>query len=117
MAEDYRNKFKKHYGIEFGNEFHVHHIDLDHTNNDIKNLMILPKKLHNLYHFLLGTRDGGKLQRTINAKIHSYIVNGDRYELENEKKLIEVLMECNKWYDYMLYLNGEMPNIHDLEVY
>ena len=117
MKVDYRKKFKEYYRIEFSNDFHVHHIDLDRTNNDIENLMILPKKLHSSYHFLLGARDGNKLKRTINTKIHSSVINSDSYDLMQAKKLLEVLMECNKWYDYKLYLNGEIPNIHGLEIY
>lgn len=34
------------------NNFEIHHIDLDYTNNDIFNLVAIPKKLHQRYHYL-----------------------------------------------------------------
>lgn len=34
------------------NNFEIHHIDLDYTNNDILNLVAIPKKLHQKYHHL-----------------------------------------------------------------
>jgi hypothetical protein len=117
MAENYRKKFKKHYGIEFGNEFHVHHIDLDHTNNDIENLMILPKKLHSLYHLMFNSTTGNGFIKFYNASIHSNTICGDNYNLSMTKKYIDVLVECDKWYDFKLYLEGILPNIHGLEVY
>lgn len=44
--KDYREKFKRYYGLSFSKDYHIHHIDLDHSNNDIENLMIVPKELH-----------------------------------------------------------------------
>ena len=48
--KDYRKKFKRYYGLEFGKDYQIHHIDLNHNNNDINNLMIIPKELHEKYH-------------------------------------------------------------------
>lgn len=50
---DYRKLYKEYYGIEFGREMVVHHIDFDRSNNDINNLLLLPNKLHAKYHFAL----------------------------------------------------------------
>lgn len=47
---NYRKYYKEYYGIDFGSEYDIHHIDFDRNNNDIKNLILLPKKLHNKYH-------------------------------------------------------------------
>lgn len=46
----YRNKYKHHYGIEFGKDYVIHHIDGDRSNNDISNLLLLPLSLHSKYH-------------------------------------------------------------------
>jgi hypothetical protein len=48
--KDYREKYKRHYGIEFGRKYVVHHMDEDRTNNDISNLILLPLALHSKYH-------------------------------------------------------------------
>ena len=46
---DYRKIYKDYYGIEFSSEYQIHHLDLDRTNNEIWNLLLLPKKLHQQY--------------------------------------------------------------------
>lgn len=48
--KNYREKYKRHYGIDFGKEYHVHHIDGDRSNNDIDNLILLPSELHRMLH-------------------------------------------------------------------
>lgn len=49
---NYRKFYKEYYQIEFDNSFHIHHIDGNRENNNINNLLLLPKKLHQQYHFL-----------------------------------------------------------------
>lgn len=117
-VKDYRKYFKNYYGIDFSTKYEIHHIDLDHNNNDIDNLMLLPKTLHSKYHMLLNSTPSmyDIFNKTFNAKIHSNVVCGDGYNLDMCKKLIETLEECNIWYDYKLYLDKKIPNIHDIEV-
>lgn len=117
MAENYRKKFKKYYGIEFGPKFHIHHIDLNHENNDIENLMILPEELHNLYHQMFNSTIGEGFTKFYHSSIHSNTFCGDNYNLIMTKNFIDVIIECGKWYDFKLYLEGILPNIHGLEVY
>ena len=47
---DYRQFYKDYYNIDFGDEFEIHHIDKDRSNNDISNLILLPNELHELFH-------------------------------------------------------------------
>lgn len=47
---NYRKMYKKHYGIEFGLEYQIHHIDFNHENNSIRNLILIPKELHERIH-------------------------------------------------------------------
>lgn len=47
---DYRRYYKQRYGIEFGSDYEIHHIDMNRSNNDIKNLILLPKELHHKIH-------------------------------------------------------------------
>ena len=93
MEKDYLNKFKRHYNIDFDSEkYEIHHIDLDHNNNDIKN------------------------QELGDCKIHSTINSPHTCFLTNLNNFVSVYLECNKWYDYKLFLDGEIPNIHGLGV-
>lgn len=47
---NYRKLYEKHYGIKIPPEYDVHHIDFDHHNNDINNLLLLPRELHQRLH-------------------------------------------------------------------
>ena len=47
---DYRRHYKQRYDIEFGSDYDIHHIDMNHENNDITNLILLPKVLHQKLH-------------------------------------------------------------------
>ena len=56
---DYRQYYKDYYGIEFGNEMVVHHIDFDRSNNNIDNLIMIPRELHAKYHWYVSALGGG----------------------------------------------------------
>ena len=97
--KDYREKYKRFYNIEFGAEYVIHHIDLDRTNNDISNLLLLPRELHAKYHLILNAisicpqkpkADGFIDVRLSNALITDY--NAKMFDL-----LPETIAECNKW--------------------
>ena len=47
---DYRKKYKTYFKIQIGKEYDIHHIDFNHENNDIDNLLLLPKDLHQRLH-------------------------------------------------------------------
>lgn len=94
---DYRKFYKEHYAIEFGSDFVVHHIDSNRNNNDISNLLLLPRKLHARYHFLLNAlsiQSGGYVDLKLKDK---GITN---YELKILDLLPEIMKECNKWIRY-----------------
>lgn len=50
MTKDYRKAYKEYYRLEFGNEFDVHHINLDRTCNSVGNLILLPRDVHKRWH-------------------------------------------------------------------
>lgn len=110
--ENYRKKFKKYYGVDFGCKYDIHHLDLNHNNNDISNLMILPRELHNKFHFLRNECE--KVFPMINFEITGSMLNFNNYSMEMVEELIKTLKECNKWYDYKLFLDNKLPNIHKI---
>lgn len=116
--KDYRREFKKYYNLELSEEYDIHHIDLNHENNDMNNLMILPKILHIKYHSLLNDLRISKPIKliTLDLKIHGNQINLNSYNLQIIKDLINVLDECAKWYDYKLYLDGKLNNIHGIKL-
>lgn len=52
---NYRKLYAKHYGIKIPPEYDIHHIDFNRENNDIKNLILLPKSLHHKLHWVRNT--------------------------------------------------------------
>ncbi len=118
VRTNYRNKFKRYYGINFSSDYVVHHIDLDRENNDINNLMLLPKKLHAKYHMCLtAAKRGIPIYKTTQIVFDAKITGnnfGRSYETQMIVNLLDAIKECNIWYDYKLYLDGIIPNIHGI---
>ena len=112
MAESYNKIFKRHYNINFGKEYVIHHIDGNHSNDEISNLLLLPRWLHSKYHILKAVIDNHPLATTISGNQ----ANQGNYYLGYYKRFIAVLEECNKWYDFKMYLDGNLPNIHGIEI-
>lgn len=51
--KNYRKFYEDVFGINIPKGYEIHHIDGDRQNNTIRNLVLLPKKLHNEYHTAL----------------------------------------------------------------
>lgn len=116
MATRYRDIYKKHYGIDFSNEYVVHHIDFDRTNNEISNLLLLPKKLHSKYHMCMNCFEtaGFSGYKTVDLSLNPHTLKS--YNVTILNNLIECINECKKWCDYKLYLDGLMPNVHMIDL-
>ena len=110
--KDYRKKYKRYFGIDFGKEYAIHHIDGDHSNNDINNLLLLPSKLHSKYHFQKSIIEAQALP----TRITGNACHSQSYYLACLEDFLNTLVECNKWYDYKMYLEQKIPNIHGIEL-
>lgn len=108
MAEkhfNYRAYYKKYYDIDFDKDFAIHHIDFDRNNNDMDNLLLLPRGLHGKYHMCLaGCGD-------VNHKISGIIGDVSGYSLTSLKNFSSTLIEIDKWvkwkkYNYDHYLGS-----------
>lgn len=87
---NYRKYYKEYYGIEFGNEFDIHHIDAIRENNDINNLILLPKSLQQQYHSkLYGAKN--TWEKIDIARIYQSSYAFD--ELEKYLKVAEQMLE------------------------
>lgn len=102
----YRIKYKKHFGIEFDENFEVHHIDLDRKNNDIDNLVLLPKELHEQYHSIINSisvcPEKPKADGIIDLRLNNALVT--EYGAKSFELLPEVMAKCQRW--YRLKLDG-----------
>lgn len=113
---NYRTVFKKHYNIDFGNDYEIHHIDLNHDNNDISNLMILPKELHNKYHKLLNEHEETSHIRSFYVIPTGNSLCCETMNLNFCEQLIPVIKEMNIWIDYKSFLDGKLTNIHNIKL-
>lgn len=117
MEENYIKIYENETGHKIPNNFHIHHIDLNHNNNDITNLVMLPKELHIKYHSYLSN-----LPKDLNLRteLTSIISGGNGYNRKILKDLlyfVDIWEECCRWVDYRDYLLGKIPNVHHIGVY
>lgn len=111
---DYRKYYEQYYGIKIPAQYDIHHMDLNRDNNSIDNLLLLPKDVHHRYHFCLNATRGDIKEKRINVEIRGNIANENNYDMEMVENLIYAIRECNKWYDYKMYLDGIIGNIHNI---
>ena len=119
---NYREKYKQHYGIDFGPEYEVHHLDLNHQNDDIENLLLLPKEIHIEYHralFALTPFDSFEFNKGI-IKFDPTIRGLDEpcatVDMQKINTFISVYKSCQPWMDYKHYLDGRISNIHGIQL-
>lgn len=92
---DYRKFYKDYYGIDFGSDYVIHHIDFNNDNNDISNLLLLPNKLYRRYMFALNGFEAKCGVVNISFKIEEN--NGNMYGYNMMKMLCETMEEINLW--------------------
>lgn len=109
---DYRKFYEEKCNIKIPVGYEIHHIDEDRNNNDIRNLVMLPSKLHHDYHAI---KQEMKLF-DINFNVTSILDNGSAINNISNilyERFIQVIKECNKYANYRDYLLGLIPNIHN----
>ena len=92
----YASRYMRMFGIDICNsDMHIHHLDHDRNNNELNNLVAVPKKLHEEYHRLHSE------MKFHDFKIPSLMcgchVNGNSYLLGIATEYIDVLNECMGW--------------------
>lgn len=91
MAE-HRTIYEKYYSRKIGKSEEVHHIDLNHENNDVHNMVVLPREVHQEYHTCL------QLLRcnNINSPLFIALKNSKslRLQIDLLKRYVNVLDKC-----------------------
>lgn len=106
---NYRKYYKEYYGIDFGSEYDIHHIDFDRNNNSIENLLLLPKSLHNKYHFYV---------RSLEVfKSHCDTLYMDSYLIPEIHDYINVACYMSEWWgfkhDFDIFISTGVENIKE----
>lgn len=94
---DYRQLYKDHYGLEFGNDMAVHHIDFDRSNNSIDNLLLLPRSLHSKYHFVYSMLFGLKCDQDLKDELKLTGPMVPTHYSQWLRKMAETLDEVQPW--------------------
>lgn len=104
QEDNYRKKYKEYYGIEFDETFDIHHIDFNHDNNDIDNLILLPKKLHSDYHKCLNDL---KCDEKGFAKLYVKIDmnHGLTHDIDTMAEFCRVMSEIQTWKNRKMQLD------------
>lgn len=108
---DYRKYYKKELGVNLTSDFHVHHIDLDKTNNDISNLVALPRVLHGKYHAAIMRIKPVSQYLPLCTKLSYQGEQCNSYAIYCMEQFQNVYSECVKWVmfrDYHLGLTANM---------
>lgn len=92
---NYRDFYQDVMQIKLPSDFHVHHINERRGDNDLNNLVALPRELHERYH---------------NLKNDIHFINGDfqlgaipYYEINNIIDFFTCYRECMEWIDKRNY--------------
>lgn len=78
-----------------GDDFNVHHIDHNHYNDDITNLVLLPCDLHKEYHRLRNLVINCEIPNTM----YGNFVNKSEYDATIISEYLDVLKRCSIWID------------------
>lgn len=106
MSKDYRRLYKKYYGINIGPNMTIHHIDGNHDNNDISNLLMLPRELHAAYHYYLDKAWLiGKGSFSIDPKLSGSIALS--YNNQILRGLVETMEKCEEWVRFKEQLDAK----------
>ena len=103
---NYRKFYEEKTGIKTSKEEDIHHLDCNRENNDIYNLIKIPRKLHKQYHFYLRVvKDYSKLFDNATEEIKTEY----RYEIKKYEYFIEKLKEKEKnIYEYVQMRNKQL---------
>lgn len=99
--KSYRTKYKRYFDIDFGHNFAIHHIDFNHSNNDINNLLLLPVELHAKYHLIINALSidpvKTKSDGFIDFRLSNRLVTDYGFNFVDD--IADTISECKMWID------------------
>lgn len=101
----YRKKWYDRFN-ECDKTFEVHHIDFDRNNNDLNNLVAIPKILHSEYHLTIN------ILKEINDHNYdpvSFIVCDYENRIKKIRRVSEIIFNCIRARDFLLKHNIKHP--------
>lgn len=112
---NYIKYYKEQLKVDFDSKYFViHHIDLNRSNNNIDNLVLLPKELHIKYHYLFS-----RIKEMLDIKtffIRGNSVNNHSCMKELLEQYLQVIEDCDKWYDEKWFRYIEAAQDKNIEI-
>lgn len=93
---NYRKFYEKYYNIKIPVNWEIHHIDANRKNNDITNLIMIPKKLHSALHNYVGLLPKKDIEKIIEWYEKIKYPMSNVYLGYKLKKEVDKLNICNK---------------------
>lgn len=94
--KNYRKLYSDKYRIVIHKDLDIHHIDCNRENNDIDNLILLPKKLHQDYHTYFRVVESASLNWSCSD-----------YSIEVLRNFCNVMEIIQEWKTYKMLLDNE----------
>lgn len=108
----YREDYEKQYKVVLNNDWDIHHIDYDHSNNDMDNLVALPRYLHEKLHKAYNRFTMYKCDFTVSdIRLHSGFCCSHTIFMQTLAEYISVLEECVPFMNMRNFL--KMRNINE----
>lgn len=107
--ENYRKIYEKKCNIKIPKNYEIHHVDFNRENNNIRNLVMLPKEIHQEYHKAYEELNSFYIQKEIISIIDKGNGINEIYKNKYEK-FIRIWEECCKYANYRDFCLGLIPN-------
>ena len=98
---NHRQYYKEYYGIDFGEDMDVHHLDFNRDNNCIDNLLLIPKEIHNKFHLCSNSVSG--IKNYYNPQKLILGSSGSSYEVQMIKCYFDAIEKMEKWNSFKYY--------------
>lgn len=97
---DYKKVYAERFGISWDNDLEIHHIDRNRENNEISNLILLPRELHSELHKWLNEIRNyeGASGKDVLTLMQEQVLNiGNTFVADSIEGLANVLSKCMRW--------------------
>lgn len=95
-----RKIYAEHYGITIPDGMEIHHIDGDPTNDEIENLLMLPRELHKAYHKWKACFDRLSFEQYDGLLLHA-----NQFHFMVMMEFGKVCEECLRWMGYQAQMD------------
>ncbi len=123
MGVSYTKTYEKHHNIKIPKGFEIHHIDANRNNNNIDNLIMLPKEFHRALHNWVGLIPRHHIEKLLDwyknqnrkftPKALGYYLSA-KFKKNNTDKKLEIA--CKKYLRDLKFHQAVAFKFNDIEI-